>query len=96
MEKLNCEMYKLAKDTMPFETSTVIAEICGAPWSIYLGGTKIIKNLQDRLYNHIHKEEIIHYWKDKGKTGPYIVTINWDTLGTTKKNSGLLHQWFVT
>jgi hypothetical protein len=52
------------------------------PWSLWLGGKKIIKNLSSKLYEFVHSEEAKQYWLAKEPISEQVIrSTNWDAIG---------------
>jgi hypothetical protein len=60
------EMDALAKSAMQHWSETQSCqEIEGKPWSIWANGWKLIKNLNSKLYEVVHIDQLENYWVQK-------------------------------
>jgi hypothetical protein len=80
--QLNVEMDLLAKAYIPFAKSQPRHfTILGEPWSIWVGGKKIVKDITETLYEIAHVESVKQYWISKDRvTADSFSEINWDTM----------------
>jgi hypothetical protein len=68
-----------------------------APWSVWINNTKIVKNMVQRIYNHVHGPAAIRYWTSKGKLPQdYQEELDWETLGQAMMSLPTPRRWFVT
>jgi hypothetical protein len=80
--QLNVEMDLLAKAYIPFaKNQPRHYTILGEPWSIWVGGKKIVKDIAETLYEIAHVESVKQYWISKDRvTTDSFSEIHWDAM----------------
>jgi hypothetical protein len=96
-ETLNCEMDRAAKEALQrFNGSKHLPLMKGTLWSLSIDQVRIVKNMHQRIYDHVHGKEAQAYWQQKGKLGVDPETINWHTIQLAKQRCKKNRQWFIT
>jgi hypothetical protein len=98
LEVLNIEMDQLAKQTLKNCTDNpTMFDVDGSPWSIWINGKKIVKDISVHIYNKVHGPSALNYWEKHGKfPNEYEKDINWEGVGSTFKALPLPRRWFIT
>ena len=66
----------------------------GEMWQIKINETKMIGRLDDVLYEHCHKDEIIQYWISKGRiTEEGALMVDWESHHKAMKAFGPRKHW---
>jgi hypothetical protein len=96
-EKLNIEMDALAKLTLSQPHSLPSQTSKGEPWSIWIDNEKIIKDIANNIYEHIHGKEAIDYWLQKEKLNSETRSLMvWDPIGKAITQTPLPRRWFLS
>jgi hypothetical protein len=96
-EKLNIEMDALAKRTLSQPHSLPSQTSKGEPWSIWINKEKIIKDIANNIYEHIHGKEAIDYWLRKEKLNSETCSLMaWDSIGKAITQTPLPRRWFLS
>jgi hypothetical protein len=71
--------------------------IVNKPWSLWIEGKKLTKNISATLYDWVHSPIALSYWRSKNHcTEEQIKDINWDALHAAMKESQRQRRVFVT
>lgn len=63
-------------------------DVDGSPWSIWINGEKIVKDIPAHIYNKVHGPSALQHWEMHGKfPNGHEKDINWEGVGRTKKQS---------
>jgi hypothetical protein len=90
---LNIKMDRVAKSVLPGWVENMShQQIAGEPWSIWRGETKLVNDLDKKLYEIGHASEIEHYWSRKGKFPGHLAS----DIEKAMKSSTLARRTFVT
>ena len=66
----------------------------GEMWQIKINETKLIGRLDDVLYEHCHKDQIIQYWISKGRiTEEGVTMVDWESHHKAMKAFGPRKHW---
>ncbi len=96
-EKLNIEMDALAKRTLSQPHSLPSQTSKGEPWSIWINKEKIIKDIANNMYEHIHGKEAIDYWLRKEKLNSETCSLMAsDTIRKAIIQTPLPRRWFLS
>lgn len=80
-ESFNCEMDEVAKQVLQgFGGVMQMPLMEGTLWSISIGQDRIVKHMDQRIYDHVHGREVQKYWQCKGKLGEDPDKINWKAI----------------
>jgi hypothetical protein len=96
LSKLNMWADKLAKSMIPIaRTRRRHYYVEGAPWYVCHDG-KRVSNLSSQLYEIVHLQEALMFWKTKDKVnGTLLEFINWEAIGKALQSLPRTHQHFV-
>ncbi len=68
----------------------------GEPWSIWNDGVKIVNEINSKLYDIVHRMQIIDYWVKKNKfPSNQAEHIHWEALEKAMKESKLARRTFM-
>lgn len=96
-EKLNIDMDALAKQVLLQPQECPTQTTSGEPWSIWIQNVKLVKNISNRIQDHIHGQEAIQYWIRKGKfQDGNKELMNWDSIGTAIQTVHKTRLWFIS
>ena len=63
---MNIKMDKLAKQTIDLEADRPTRyQIPGEPWCCYVAGSRLVKNIEEKLRSHINSITIEEHWDKK-------------------------------
>ena len=66
----------------------------GETWQVHLGDEKLVGRVDDFLYDHCHRTEILEYWVQKGRfTEEGADLIDWDSHAKAMKAFGPRKHW---
>jgi hypothetical protein len=67
------------------------------PWSLWIGGKKIIKNLSSTLYNFVHSAEAKQYWLTKDHISEQAIqSTNWEAIDQAMSETPRSRRVFLT
>ncbi len=75
-------MDRLAKDHINVAKHYTRHYLMNEPWSLWIGGNKIIRSLSSTMYKFLHTEESKQYWLAKERLPASVVQDNnWEAIG---------------
>ena len=80
--------YLMARHTRQYDQQQ--QSIVGEPWSLWISGKKIVRDLKSTIYRHVHGTAAKKWWIRKGRlTEETIDMVDWTATGRAMKSARL-------
>jgi hypothetical protein len=89
---------RMAKDHLSSAAGqSRLQSVAHEPWSLWVAGNKVTKNLLSTLYEWVHSPLAKEYWRAKNHCeGDILQNVKWDALHTTMIESQHSRRVFIT